>query len=212
MTFSIILLIILIFTNLFLWFLFFRKLKTTYNPESLLINIRDEVNKLLIEINREADRDITIIEERTKQLKNLIEEADKKIVLNNEIIQKSNVEKEVLNQLNQYSSIGKNSNQKESIEKPYSLLNEYKKNSSMDSSLMESKQEEENLDLFNTTEKALTKEEPIHITFSSDPIVPKLNIKQEIIRMAKEGLSSEIIATKLNVSVREVELIIDISI
>lgn len=202
----IIVLVLIILINLFLWFLLFRKLKTTYSPDALLSNIRNEVNKLLIEINREADRDITIIEERTANLQQLIEEADKRISRNNEIINKSNAEKEVISKLNKHNiqmNIEKND---ATIGKPYTPLNQYKRNESLNNFVENQNMEEK---ISSSIKK---EEEPIHITFSSDPIVPKVNIKQEIIKMAKEGLSSEVIANKLNVSVREVDLIINISI
>jgi hypothetical protein len=62
------------------FFLYFRAyLKRRISPEGLLEDYRDEVNKLIADIDAATDRDAYLVEERIKSLKSLMEEVDKKI-------------------------------------------------------------------------------------------------------------------------------------
>ena len=74
-----VLLIIVTVINLTLWFVFFARFKKTFSAEVMLHDIKDEVNKLLIEINRTTDQNITLIDSRIRDLKTLTEAADKRL-------------------------------------------------------------------------------------------------------------------------------------
>ena len=67
--------------NLVLWLVFFYKFKTTYSPERVLKSIRVEVDKLFTEIMRTTEEDVTLIEARIAGLKDLIAQADERILL-----------------------------------------------------------------------------------------------------------------------------------
>ena len=54
-------------------------IKTRTSQERLLAELREEVNSILKSINETTDRDISLIEEREKTLKNLLEEIDKRL-------------------------------------------------------------------------------------------------------------------------------------
>ena len=74
-----VLLIIVTVINLTLWFVFFARFKKTFSYEVMLHDIKDEVNKLLIEINRTTDQNITLIDSRIRDLKALTDAADKRL-------------------------------------------------------------------------------------------------------------------------------------
>lgn len=74
-----VLLIIVTVINLTLWFVFFARFKKTFSAEVMLHDIKDEVNKLLIEINRTTDQNITLIDSRIRDLKTLTDAADKRL-------------------------------------------------------------------------------------------------------------------------------------
>ncbi len=85
--------------NLVLWLVFFYKFKTTYSPERVLKSIRVEVDKLFTEIMRETEEDVTLIEARIAGLKDLISQADERILMaEKELAQRQN-EKQVLSAL-----------------------------------------------------------------------------------------------------------------
>jgi hypothetical protein len=51
------------------------------NPKSVLAGIRNEVNGIIAELNKTTDRNITIIEEKVKQLETVLDKADKRLGL-----------------------------------------------------------------------------------------------------------------------------------
>jgi hypothetical protein len=63
-------------------FLFFRSyLKRRTGRERILGEFRDEIDKLIAEIDGAADRDAALVEERIKSLRALLEDTDKRIAL-----------------------------------------------------------------------------------------------------------------------------------
>ena len=54
-------------------------LKRRTGQKQILAELREEVNNILKSINDTTDRDISLIEEREKNLKTLLEEADKRL-------------------------------------------------------------------------------------------------------------------------------------
>ncbi len=58
-----------------------RKIETTKNPKYVLKEIRDEVDRILVELNQTTAQNIELIEDRIALLKSLIEKADKRIAL-----------------------------------------------------------------------------------------------------------------------------------
>ncbi|QTQ14095.1 hypothetical protein HRQ91_06275 [Treponema parvum] len=71
---------IIIFTlciiNLFLWFLFFKKFTRLFSTDSIIENTRAELNSMILDVNRNAERNITLIESRISDLKAAVSEAD----------------------------------------------------------------------------------------------------------------------------------------
>jgi ATP/maltotriose-dependent transcriptional regulator MalT len=67
--------------NIVLWAVMFVRLKKRFSPDSVLGEIRVEVNALLRDIQGEISRDITIANDRTQDLRAIIEEADRHIRL-----------------------------------------------------------------------------------------------------------------------------------
>ncbi|GHV87999.1 hypothetical protein AGMMS50267_03590 [Spirochaetia bacterium] len=63
-------------------FLFlFRYLKRRTGQERILSEFRDEVDKLLRQIDEVTDRDLTLVEERIKTLRSLLEDTDRRIAV-----------------------------------------------------------------------------------------------------------------------------------
>ena len=62
---------------------FYLVLRTRFSRNALSAELRSEVDKLIIDLGREADRDVALLESRIKSLRTLIDEADRRIVLSN---------------------------------------------------------------------------------------------------------------------------------
>ena len=74
-----VLLIFLTVINLVLWAVFIIRFKKTFSPSILLSDIKNEVDKLLIEINRTVDEDLNLIENRRDSLRELLQTVDKRL-------------------------------------------------------------------------------------------------------------------------------------
>ena len=74
-----VLLIFLTVINLVLWAVFIIRFKKTFSPAILLSDIKNEVDKLLIEINRTVDEDLNLMESRRESLRELLQTVDKRL-------------------------------------------------------------------------------------------------------------------------------------
>jgi hypothetical protein len=101
---SIVIVIIICCLNILLWLFFFIQFKKKYSPKNVLAKIKQEVDKLLVEINRETDRDISLLEARIRGLKTLMDEADRRIALAEQEEKKRGKEQQVLQQLQSLSA------------------------------------------------------------------------------------------------------------
>jgi hypothetical protein len=69
--------------------------------------IRDEINRLIVELNQTSDRNIGIIEERIGRLKRLVDEADRKITLLSKESEKVRIGYDVYDRLKKSKSLVK---------------------------------------------------------------------------------------------------------
>jgi len=56
-----------------------RALSKSLDPQTVLESIREEVDRIIVELNSTTDRNITLLEDKVQSLTTLIEQADKKI-------------------------------------------------------------------------------------------------------------------------------------
>lgn len=68
--------LIVSFINLVLWVLVFVLLRRQFSPKKVLDNIKDEVDKLLIVMNQETDRDLTLLEAKLSEIHESLKYAD----------------------------------------------------------------------------------------------------------------------------------------
>ena len=62
------------------------KLNKSVDPKAILESIREEVDRIIVELNSTTDRNITLLEDKVQSLSTLLEQADKKIgILKREI-------------------------------------------------------------------------------------------------------------------------------
>ena len=67
--------------NLCLWVAFFIKFKKIFSTEDIIDSTRNELNRMIEDINRNADRNINLIQDKIKQLKIAVAEADRHVEL-----------------------------------------------------------------------------------------------------------------------------------
>ncbi len=76
-----VLVVISCFVNIILWIFFFFYFKKKFSSEQILEDIRQEFEKLLTDIQGQTDRDLTLIEAKMNELKEVVEKADQQIKL-----------------------------------------------------------------------------------------------------------------------------------
>jgi hypothetical protein len=76
--------------------IFYRVLRSRFSPQRVLKDLRSEVDKLIVDLGREADRDVAILESRIKNLRALIDEADRRILVANREAVKKDREQSVI--------------------------------------------------------------------------------------------------------------------
>lgn len=86
--------ILILVLNVLLWLFFFTRFKSSYSPEKVLLNIREEINQLFKEIIIETDREVSLVEAKIASLKKLIKDAEKMLMLLEKTV--TNREKEAL--------------------------------------------------------------------------------------------------------------------
>lgn len=65
--------------NVVLWIFFLRNFKKLFTTDDIIGSAKSECNKIVIDLNRNADRNITVLNDRINSLQGLIKEADRKI-------------------------------------------------------------------------------------------------------------------------------------
>lgn len=67
--------------NITLWIVFLVKFKKLFSTDSIIEKTRNQLNQLIKDIDKSADRDIFLAEETSKRLQNAVQEAEKKMNL-----------------------------------------------------------------------------------------------------------------------------------
>jgi len=75
------------------------KLKHFVDPKAILESIREEVDRIIVELNSTTDRNITLLEDKVQSLSTLLEQADKKIGILRREIEKHELGSKVYSEL-----------------------------------------------------------------------------------------------------------------
>ena len=190
--------IILLILNIFLILFFYFKFKNQFSDRASINNIKNETQKLVAQIAFQTDQSVTIMEDKIKEVNMLISELDKRILLSGKEEEKRSAADRVYQSLSEAAAIQTISSfDKNPMTKNENILPKNNK--------------------LNDTQD-VEKEEPIKIytkqILSSKPnagIVSEVSFKDQIIEMAKKGLSIELIAEKVPLPTGEIELIISMN-
>jgi hypothetical protein len=171
-------------TGLVFWafsFLYLRSYITRKTgKDQILADFRDEFDKLLSEIDTATDRDVSLVEDRIKALKAILDETDRRIGTYKREIERRSTE-----------------------EKAYGELKKYvPRFAPSDTGSM-------TLNVSEDTGKQESREDTkrIHVTQVSDPIKPKeKNFSERVAELHRAGFSSDLIANRLGSTVAEVDL------
>ena len=195
---------IILFVNVVLWIFFFIKYKRAFSPDNILHSISEEVDKLLIEIDKTADRDLTLLEDKKNSLKALIDEADKRIQLA--------VSEERKAELTARGSKVLNAATKNAI----SAYQKAKPMPAQNTNADELTYHPEEHTAKKTTVQSqpapvsAQSELPFEVTVSDDFVKTEKTLQQKVIELWRQNLDTEFIAEKLSVTYDEVQMIVDL--
>jgi DNA-binding NarL/FixJ family response regulator len=75
------------------------KVNKSVDPKAILESIREEVDRIIVELNSTTDRNITLLEDKVQSLTSLLEQADKKIGILKREIEKHELSGKVYSEL-----------------------------------------------------------------------------------------------------------------
>lgn len=201
--------IVLLVLNIFLILFFYFKFKNQFSDRASINNIKNETQKLVAQIAFQTDQSVTIMEDKIKEVNSLILEVDKRILLAGKEEEKRSAAEKVYQSLaekvktDSFSGFDKNAMPK--TERPM-ILNE---GGTREKNLPKQVNKKESLPIEDEPIKIYTKQ----ILAPKSGIVPDraASMKEQIIEMAKKGLSIELIAEKIPLPTGEIELIISMN-
>ena len=214
--------------NIFMWMVFLKKFKSLFSTDDIIASTRDELNRMIEDMNRNTGRDLNLADAKIKELKGILADAEKRIELLNSDLAKKSMSEEFKSALSQ-PRINEESerlppepvSEVESSHTEKSVLADNSQYFSVSKSPVERYMQ-------NQSKGGGTDREPSEVadgapsssgqspsspsvTFSSTPITAKKDLSQSVMDLYSQGLDVEFIATRLNTTTTEVQLIIDMN-
>jgi hypothetical protein len=223
----VVLLAVQILVSLFLIIWVRMKVTRTLDEGDSIARIRREIGAMIVELDGSADRNITVMEDRIRELKDLLAEADKRIVmLSNEKARSWAIPAAALQQTPQSrlsASYGQLSAPREPSSLPLEQAPPTEKHQETPMQYVQAPAVQMKLQ----TETTVPSEQmgqpapagPVipgssrtasipFIRFSDKPVVIEEPFAERVARLHKRGFSSDIIAAKLKATIAEVDLAI----
>ncbi|MCR5699339.1 MAG: hypothetical protein K6G52_06835 [Treponemataceae bacterium] len=216
---------VILFFNIIMWIVVIRLIKKEFSADGSLEEARNEVNKLIMAIDRTAEDDITLIENNREMLQDLLSQIEKKIKLYNNILDQKEFEKNVSEQLVSLEDEPVPEEKKKTANPVKRAANSYAarskktgeaKNFSLFTENAGTSDFQKQSELFenaviNDVYGKNESQNSLNITKAKNQITPKKDIKTQIVDMINQGLSSDIISEKLDVPVTQVEMLISVN-
>ena len=187
-----VLVVISCFVNIILWLFLFFYFKKRFSSQEILEDIRQEFEKLLTDIQGQTDRDISLVDEKVKELKELIENADQRIkAIKREQRRQKKDETESIKAQKLVAGTEPVSMLQNPVYPLGSIVNRYVGNSEV------------------ASPRAETANSPNPTPAASDPAKNDKPVREKVLELWKLGMEPELIAEKLTVSLTEIRMIID---
>lgn len=177
---------------------FFLVLSRRFSRRRILADLRAEMDRLIADLGREADRDVAILENRIKSLRSLIEEADRRVLVagREERRRQDSVEISEVAFRPPAPVASREAVRAAQAESPRATV--------ASGVVAESAPEPAQEPITIYTRPRFSRSEN-----QIEPIVP---VKERVIELARKGISAEMIASMVSLSLGEVELIIAMNV
>ena len=207
---------IIVFVNIVLWIIFFVRQKKRFSPDRILSEIEKEIEKMILSLHHETDNCVTMVKGTKEGLIRLLNDAKRYTELATKDLSTMARSQGIIQTIN--NSAEKKTVQRNTVKKiedanlkNYTLFTEDIQNEVQDQvevskeaiSMNEKKLQEQKVE--SSSEQSMPT-----ITVASEQIKIKRNLRTRVLELFEEGLLPEEIAKTLDVSITEVQLIIDI--
>jgi hypothetical protein len=218
--------VLLFLLNCLAMFIFYVFLRSRFSQKRILSELRSEVDKLIVDLGREADRDVAILESRIKNLRSLIDEADRRILVAGKETSRRKEESDILENMSRPAEDRSSVSNRPAV--PAATAAPAPASSAPPSSRSARVREPEQANLLQeafaqepahpaAASQPTTASEPVQIYTrpvikrSDRQVEPFVPVQERVIDMARKGFSSELIAGTLAMPLGEVELILDMN-
>jgi hypothetical protein len=182
----------------FVYFHLYIKRRT--GREGILAGCREEVNRLIAEIDRATDRDAQLVEERIASLRKVLEEADRRIALLSRDMDRHRTGKEL------YTALGK------AVAVPPAVPAGGAASSAGLPPAVPSPAESSPPPVLGALTGAAASSAPVQGSPAKGSIPPPVRpLTERAAELFRQGFSPELIASRLGVSLSEVELALAVS-
>ncbi|MDR2483843.1 MAG: hypothetical protein LBD55_00430 [Treponema sp.] len=193
-------------------------LRRRTGPEQLLAEFREEVYKLIAEIDAATDKDALLVEERIKTLRSILEDVDKRIGVHIREMDRRRFQEEAYAELGRKRSIIGSfpATVPQKTLKAFDLFSGSPQKPIQEALAVSEKTPGVEGNVASALDTPRTTEDNMRvgprIVVSQRQIEPKpLPLAEQVAELSKAGLSPDLIARRLGVSISEVEVAIAIS-
>lgn len=206
--------LILMALNILFLLFFYLKLKSKFSDKTSISKIRTEASRLLADIAFQTDRAVTIMEDKLNEMNKLLSEIDNRILIASQEEQKRLAELEIMQKLKQQTvkSKPKTNSKKETVNSEKVLKSEQENHAVENQNINRSIQKEfDNFKPENENEPINIYTKQILLNKASNNLQKENSMQEQIIEMARNGFSIELIAEKVPLPIGEIELIISMN-
>ncbi len=211
--------------NIVLWIIFLAKFKKLFSTDDVISKTRSEMNNMIMDMNRNTERDINLIDDRTQKLKLVIAEADRHIALARAEEENRASAQELRTAVNRTPAVERRAvdtykraavGEKPRPEASYEVTDTGIRAAGVQKSLFD-----ETAKAVDTQAKVVVQEDgaayaevPVitpKVFFSETPVTPKKDFTKQVTDLAATGLTVEQIAKELSCSLSEVQMVLDMN-
>jgi transcriptional regulator with PAS, ATPase and Fis domain len=172
--------LVLCILNIALWLWFFARFNARFSSDKILESLREAFNVMLREIQNEVSRDITLIDDRQADLRTLMDEAKRIILLSGEEIRKREREQVVIETIQNAQEVISGSPASQAVQA-------YQR----------------------TQGTQQTVEMPV-VVKNPEPVTPKKSLKNQVLELYMAGVTPEETAKIFGISITEVLMYIEL--
>jgi len=195
-----------------MWFILRSRVRRYLELENLLSGVRDEARALITELNETADRNVSLVEDRMRNLRELLDEADRRMGLVRRELGARAAEREVYAKLNKRRPIVPNEAGESA---PAPLPQEVRAAPStapLSSAPSASSEIGAALEAPGPSGGAADVAPTIalpEVRLSAERVEPAKTARERAMELYRSGFSAQVIAAKVGATVAEVELMIE---